>query len=122
MKRLLSSLCLTSCLLATSFPISLLPTRHAPHLQSAQAQTAPDLFYTFYGQRIPLSLRQDTIAVTFKPVSTRGGNTPLYLQLQQDLEGRRNTRGTSSEKPLQVKVNPLGERYAFDHNTCWSER
>ncbi|NJR52423.1 MAG: S8 family serine peptidase [Leptolyngbyaceae cyanobacterium CSU_1_3] len=113
MKRLLSSLCLTSCLLATSFPISLLPTRHAPHLQSAQAQTAPDLFYTFYGQRIPLSLRQDTIAVTFKPVSTRGGNTPLYLQLQQDLEGRRNTRGTSSEKPLQVKVNPLGERYAL---------
>ncbi|MCY7278658.1 MAG: peptidase S8, partial [Phormidesmis sp. CAN_BIN44] len=114
MKRLLSSLCLTSCLLVTSFPISLHPIRHTPALQSAQAQNAPDLFYTFYGQRIPLSLRQDTIAVTFKPIgATRGDSTPLYLQLQQELEGRSNTRGMSSEKPLKVDVNPLGERYAL---------
>lgn len=79
----------------------------------AQTQTNKDLFYTFYGKRIPLNLRQDAIAVAFKDVRTRS-DKPLYLQLQQDLQSggdrpRRSIHGSA----LNVEVIPLGKRYAL---------
>lgn len=66
------------------------------------------LFYTYKGQKIPLDVRSDAIAVSFKPVgSTRGEMRPLYLQLQQALQP--GTRGMNSG----VDVEPLGESYAI---------
>jgi serine protease len=119
MNRLLTSLCLTGCLVATNnltFTNPIAPRFSPP---PANAQTSSELFYTFYGQRIPLSQRQNTIAVAFKPDAprTRGG-LPLHLQLQQDLAAPNsgNTRGgntPSSAPAINVEVNSLGDRYAL---------
>jgi serine protease len=54
MKRLLSSLVLAGCFL-TSTSLPLIPHQYR---ELAQAQTADELFYTFYGQKIPLSQQQ----------------------------------------------------------------
>lgn len=91
---------------------------------AAQMPPTPELYYTFFDQKIPLTLREDAIAVAFKSPSTdeveeaevtpravmRGSpgradlspsSAPLYLQLQQDLqqedrveEPRLNARGS----------------------------
>lgn len=57
MKRFLSSLVLAGCFL-TSTTVPLIPHQY-PEL--AQAQTTDELFYTFYGQKIPLNLRRDAL-------------------------------------------------------------
>jgi subtilisin family serine protease len=87
-----------------------------PHRVSAQVSTSGDLFYTYYGQKIPLSLRSDVIAVAFKPQQggTRSRSQPLYLQLKQALQGGGGgTRGGPRTEALEVEVNPLGDRYAI---------
>ncbi|MBW4651002.1 MAG: S8 family serine peptidase [Kastovskya adunca ATA6-11-RM4] len=114
MKRLVSSVLLTSCLWG-SVNLSVIPQHHQG---LAQAQTSNEqLFYTFYGQQIPLSLRSDVVAVAFKSVrgGTRGEVKPLYLQLQEDLQqgGSSATRGESRATGLAVDVKPLGDRFAL---------
>ena len=66
------------------------------------------LFYTYKGQKIPLDVCSDAIAVSLKPAGgTRGDIQPLYLQLQQALQaGTRDIDGG-------VEVSPLGESYAI---------
>ncbi len=102
MKRFLSSLCLTSYVLAIAH---LTPVQAKPasprSVQLNQIAPAPgDLYYTFYGQQIPLALRQDMVAVAFKPVptGTRGEFEPLYQQLQRDLQAN-HSRGLNSNSP-----------------------
>ncbi|MBD2463045.1 S8 family serine peptidase [Oscillatoria sp. FACHB-1407] len=119
MRRFLSSVLLTSCLIGTVHLAP--PTSETTAI--AQTSTVSDLYYTFYDRRIPLNLRQDVIAVEFRPTAnTRGSRLPLYLQLQQDLQGdnpstsRNATRGEASPPDslsVQVEVQPLGERYAL---------
>ncbi len=98
---------ITTCIVLTGFVwsgLGIFPT----HKSIAQTQGNNDLFYLYKGQRIPLNQRQDAIAVSFKnlpPTRSLEAATPLYLQLQQDLQ--RNTRSTTP--PI---VNPLGENYA----------
>jgi serine protease len=109
MKRWVASFLLTSSLW-TAFTLSNSPW----HQGNAQTQTSSNLFYTFYGQQIPLTLRQDTIAVSFRPtVGTRGSGTPLYLQLQQDLQGGNTRSRGNRHSSLEVEVKPLGENYAL---------
>ncbi len=110
MKRLLTALFLTSCF--SILPNTLLLT------SATRAQTTvneSELFYTFYGQKIPLSLKQDTIAVRFKPISgTRSpGMRPLHQQLQETLSGNIGTRSLSSVPKSQIEVKPLGDNYAI---------
>ncbi|AFZ01481.1 hypothetical protein [Calothrix sp. PCC 6303] len=84
MKRFLSSLVLAGCFL-TSTSLPLIPHQYG---KLAQAQTTDELFYTFYGQKIPLNLKRDRVAVSFKPTTNSRSSRstqPLYLQLQQDL-------------------------------------
>jgi subtilisin family serine protease len=83
------------------------------HQNVARSQTSNELFYTFYNQKIPLTLRSDAIAVAFKPqIRSRGEQTPPYVRLQQDLQGSpRGTRG-GVRGGLDVRVNPLGDRFA----------
>lgn len=82
----------------------------------AQTEPSSQLYYTYYDQKIPLTVREDAIAVEFKRSETtrelvRGEeNTPLYLQLQQALQGG-DTRSSNASTPVQVK--PLGRRYAL---------
>ena len=66
------------------------------------------LYYRFQGQRIPLQVRDDAIAVAFTPqAKTRSGNnTPLYQQLQTSLNS--GTRG--AEK---LQVSPMGQNFAI---------
>jgi hypothetical protein len=77
MKRFLSSLVLAGCFL-TSTSVPLIPHQYR---ELAQAQTTDELFYTFYGQKIPLNLKRDRVAVSFKPTTnSRSLSTqPLYL-------------------------------------------
>lgn len=86
-----------------------------PLLSPALAQTSgDDLYYTFYGQRIPLVQRRDRIAValTPQPSGTRSSVSP-YQQLQQALLGQPSgTRSLESAPALEVSVRPLGSRYA----------
>lgn len=121
MKRFLSSLCLTGYLLANaSLTDAQISRPIAPRqLQFTQpANASSDLYYTFYGQRIPLMLRQDTIAVAFKPQpKTRGLFRPLYQQLQQDLQSSSsrslNAKPSQSNPSLGIDVKPLGDGYAL---------
>jgi len=79
-----------------------------PAIASEVIASESSLFYTYKGQKIPLDIRPDAIAVAFKPMpSTRGEIQPLYLQLQQALQP--GTRGIDSG----VEVEPLGESYAI---------
>lgn len=99
---------ITSGILLTGFVWSGLGMFSLPPQVTAVAQTQEDgdLFYLYKGQRIPLNQRQDTIAVAFKKVATRDlAATPLYLQLQKDLQG--STRAITPPR-----VSPLGENYA----------
>jgi serine protease len=109
---------------------------------AAQTSGSNELYYTVFDRRIPLAIRDDAIAVSFKPPivtrggsaqdeirggsaqdETRGGSTtiPLYLQLQQDLQAESSdgitrggaTRGTPvSSPPIAVEVSPLNKDYA----------
>ncbi|WP_341526337.1 S8 family serine peptidase [Nostoc sp. UHCC 0302] len=100
---------ITSGILLTGFVWSSLGLFSIPPQVTAIAQTQENgnLFYLYKGQRIPLNQRQDAIAVAFKKVATRRlGGQPLYLQLQQALQG--GIRGTNPPK-----VSPLGENYAL---------
>ncbi|ASC69384.1 peptidase S8 [Halomicronema hongdechloris C2206] len=122
MRPLFSGLLLTGLTLSA---LSMLPPR-APggdltgsvSVAPAQAQTREDeLYYTFYGQRVPLTLRQDQIAVALKsqPSGARGGPSP-FQQLQHNLLGRpaggRAGRGGEAGPALEVTLRPLGNRYA----------
>jgi len=91
--------------LAGSFPLwrSLIPV-----MASEIEVVSSKLFYLYKGQPIYLEEQPDTIAVSFKSVSTRGTAQPFYLQLQQSLNNS-NTRSTSSA----VQVSPIGTRYAI---------
>ncbi|BAY95292.1 MULTISPECIES: S8 family peptidase [unclassified Tolypothrix] len=108
MKRLLSSVVLTSYILGIA-SVAILPLQRQV---TAQVQKNNELFYTFYGQKIPLSVRQDTVAVAFKPVRTRG--KALFQQLQDDLRsGRGGVRDLSQSSGVNVEVNPLGANFAL---------
>lgn len=98
---------------------------------SAQTSGTSELYYFAFDRKIPLSVREDAIAVSFKPTRpTRGGatrssagesfrDTPLYLQLQQDLQTEERTRSGATRGPasrrsrFSVVVNPLGKNYAL---------
>lgn len=113
MKRFLSSLVLAGCFL-TSTSVPLIPHQYR---ELAQAQTTDELFYTFYGQKIPLNLKRDRVAVSFKPTTnSRSLSTqPLYLQLQQDLRrGSGNSRSISSgNNGFDIDVKPFGDNIAL---------
>ncbi|MDY6901778.1 MAG: peptidase S8/S53 subtilisin kexin sedolisin, partial [Cyanobacteriota bacterium] len=101
MKRLLFGILLTSGLWVL---IGNLHSRaETPSVKQSQPQE--ELFYTYYGEKIPLKQRNDVIAVAFKPEATRNTFLPLYLKLQQDF--RRNTNASS------IEVEPLGKHYAL---------
>jgi subtilisin family serine protease len=113
-KRFFSGILLTGCILGVGSVSQLLE----PAPATAQRQESDELYYTFFDQKIPLTLRSDAIAVSFKPVAgTRGGvrgSQPLHLRLQQDLQkGGGNTRGGSRAPSVNVEVSPLGESYAL---------
>jgi hypothetical protein len=119
MRRQLTSLCLTS-LIAFTLPLATGQPFSTPLVQAAPTQpdSSPtsDLYYTFYGKKIPLALKPDTIAVNFKSSGgTRDLNArPLHLQLQEALQGNSSTRSLSrSAPPLQAEVKPLGNDYAI---------
>jgi serine protease len=109
MKRFLTSLLLTSLLWQSAGSVGI--------GESAIAQTQPpqDLYYTFYGQRIPLAVRPNQIAVAFTPVPAGArGAIPGFVQLQQALRGEiSGTRSGAAAPALNVQVQPLGSRYAL---------
>lgn len=67
-----------------------------------------DLSYTFAGQEIPLTVREDVVGVAFKQGGTRSPGLSPYQQLKQDLL-RAGTRGG----PRVANIEPLGTRYAI---------
>ncbi len=116
MKRFLSSVCLTGYLLATAsltYAQTSKPTSPRRIQLTQPASASSDLYYTFYGQRIPLVLRRDTIAVAFKlQPRTRGDFRPLYQRLQQDLQSS-TSRSLNTNPSQGIEVKPLGGDYAL---------
>lgn len=117
MKRLISGLVITSYVITVG-GLSFLPSSQRV---SAQVRKDSSLYYTFYGQKIPLSVRQDTVAVAFKPVTTRTrgrGQKSLFQRLQDDLGAgnsgvRTRSRSGSGNLGIKVEVNPLGTNLAL---------
>ena len=115
MKRLLSSIFLTTCLCVTASS----PWRQSK-VAIAQALANDELFYMYLGKRIPLRLRQDAIVVKAKTEQgtsggTRGdgepqeqGGEPFYSRLQQYLQS-----GSRGEGAVSAEIKPLGENYAL---------
>jgi len=108
MKKIISTILLTSCFCGIT------GISNFPKITSVTAQVSPggELQYNFYGRSIPLRVRQDSVAVSFKPAaSTRslGATEASYLKLQRDLRG--GTRSISGNNNLEVQ--PLGLRYAL---------
>ena len=129
MRKIVPGLLMSGVLLGTSvaFPSSLGDRAIAPlSPQAAYAQSSGEIYYTFYGQRVPLTLRQDQIAVQLAPqtVGLRGGFSS-YQQLEAALSGQPlpGVRGgpsgstgdsaSDSGEPLDVTLQPLGSRYAL---------
>lgn len=113
MRKLFSSLLLGGFVLgALTLPHPSMGQFLAP--AAAQAQTnRSDIYYTFYGQRIPLTLRSDRIAVLLAPpASGARGGVSAYQQLERALSGRSGGRGGDSAPALAVTLRPLGSRYA----------
>lgn len=78
-KRFFSGILLTSYILGVGSVSPLLLS--AP--SSAQTQASDELYYTFFEQKIPLTLRSDAIAVAFKPVGrTRGTRSNKHDTLE----------------------------------------
>ncbi|MGF1674651.1 MAG: S8 family serine peptidase [Rivularia sp. (in: cyanobacteria)] len=101
MKRLLSGILLASGLWVL---IGIGHVRaETPAIEQSQEEN--ELFYTYYGQKIPLKQRDDIIAIAFKTKVTQSTTLPLYLQLQQDLRRNQNVS--------KVEVEPLGRDYAL---------
>lgn len=112
MRNIFSSLLLSGLLLG-ALPLPGRVQLFSP--ATAQAQTSgDDIYYTFYGQRVPLTLRQDRIAVLLAPpVSGSRGDVSAYQQLELALAGRiGGSRGGTSAPALAVTLRPLGSRYA----------
>ncbi len=114
-KRTVSGILLASSIFAFTniFPFTanyskLNPTASA---QTTETKTDNQLFYIYKGQRIPLTQQKDTVGVEFKalPKTRIRGASPLYLQLEKDLQTGTRVRGGGNS---QVKVQPLGENYA----------
>ena len=109
MKRLLILLLFTSGGLSTDLLRS--QATEVPVLggeQTEQAPTENQPYYLYQGKRIQLQVRNDAVAVAFKPQpSTRGDAQPQYLQLQEALNG-----GTRSIAPI-TQITPLGQQYAI---------
>lgn len=101
-KRLLAPL------LALCFSAGLALALWHPTTAIAQTETT-DLFYRFNGEPIPLVLQENAIAVAFQdqPPSRFLTSTPLYQQLQEDLNAA-TTRGDRT-----ITVQPVGSRYAI---------
>ena len=75
-----------------------------------QLSQDPSLFYFYKGEKIPLQVRSNQVAVQFKPIenSTRDPNAkPLYQQLQNDL----NVAVVRGGEP--IAVTPVGLDYAM---------
>ncbi|MEL7240873.1 MAG: S8 family serine peptidase [Cyanobacteria bacterium J06643_5] len=101
MKRLLFGILLTSGLWVLTGNLH----SRAETSVLKQSGTQEELFYNYYGKKIPLKQRNDVIAVAFKPEATRNAFLPLYLKLQQDF--KRNTNASD------IEVEPLGKHYAL---------
>jgi serine protease len=85
-----------------------LPGSPFTYVALAQTSSSDGLYYLYQGQRIPLTVREDAIAVEGKTTERSGGS--FSLQLRQHLQG---TRGTNTDSPAEVEVDPLGETYAL---------
>ncbi|MBE7385097.1 MAG: S8 family serine peptidase [Leptolyngbya sp. SIO1E4] len=118
-KKVVSGLLLTGLVLG-ALPLSQMQTQptgmtsfFAPAAAQAQAD-GDELYYTFYGQRVPLTVRQDQIAVVLQ-TQVRGarGSQSAFQQLQRALSGQGNgSRDLETAAALDVTVRPLGDRYA----------
>ncbi|MDJ0744572.1 MAG: S8 family serine peptidase [Xenococcaceae cyanobacterium MO_167.B27] len=75
------------------------------------AQNETELEYLILGQKIPLTLKQDTTAVVFKPQKKDRGNSgqPYHIQLQEHL----SVGDRASERKSEVEITPLGQNYAL---------
>jgi serine protease len=77
-----------------------------------EVQSQPELFYLYNGEKIPLQVRPNEIAVAFKPPvggrRTLGQELPLYQQLQTRL----NQGGVRGGQDA-VEVRPVGTNYAI---------
>ncbi len=105
MKRTLPGIILAGSILTLTSLFSLPPSRKVDAIEIAQS--ADQLFYIYNGQRIPLTQRQDAVAVEFKTTSGTRSPNPLYIQLEKDLQG--GTRSVNSS----LQVAPVGEKYAI---------
>lgn len=109
MQRLLMLLLFTSgSLFASIAPIQAAQIRVVSADAAEQATTDNSPYYLYQGQRVPLQVRDDAVAVAFKPqASTRGDAQPQYLQLQEVLNTGVRSSAASAE------VSPLGQQYAI---------
>lgn len=72
-------------------------------------QAADDMFYLYRGQRIPLQVSTDTIAVAGKPQDRSVGS--FSIRLQQHLQAG-STRSEDNSNVM-AEVSPLGASYAL---------
>ena len=108
MKRLFSLLLLTSSLLTGVSSSQAAGVSLSEGSPAEALTTGEQPYYLFQGERIPLQVRDDAVAVAFKPQpKTRGGNAPQYLQLQDALNAP--TRSTA----VTTQISPLGQQYAI---------
>lgn len=106
MKSLLRILLASFTCLVVVLAHTLLPTQ-----ATNQTPVSNGLHYVYFGQKIPLKLRQDTIAAVGKPPNQRSSSKPFYLELRQQLQGITRSGGTINAADIEVK--PLGEDYAL---------
>ncbi|NJO43243.1 MAG: S8 family serine peptidase [Cyanobacteria bacterium RU_5_0] len=84
-----------------------------PRVAIAQTTQSTELYYLYFGQKVPLKLRQDVIVAEGKAPTQLSGSEPYYRSLRRHLRGGGTLSGDDGSNPPGVQIDPIGNQYAL---------
>lgn len=79
----------------------------------AQTTGSGELYYWYFGQKIPLKLRQDVIVAEGKAPTQLSGSEPYYRTLRRHLRGGGTLSGDDNSNPPGLQLDPIGNQYVL---------
>lgn len=98
--------------------VSTLATGLFAHMPSAklaiaQPSNSGELYYSYFGQKIPLKLRQDVIAAEGKAPGQLSGSEPYFRTLRRHLRGGGTLSGDDDRNPPGIQLDSIGDQYVL---------
>ncbi|MEB3294033.1 MAG: S8 family serine peptidase, partial [Synechococcales bacterium] len=79
----------------------------------AQPADSGELYYYYFGQKIPLKLRQDVIAAEGKAPGQLSGSEPYFRTLRRHLRGGGTLSGDDNRNPPGLQLDSIGDQYVL---------